>query len=115
MQKAIGQPAAWGSSVPPCGYGLLPGDQISLRFGERKLDPPRQLTPNSWKFKRLTGIMQIEDKGEAGVGSEDAGPLQDPGRAGPRRDGRGVPRHRSADRARGRAQDAASRAADGGA
>src|SRR5439155_811596 len=41
-------------------------------------------------------------------------PLQDPGRAGTRRDGRGVPRHRPADRARGRAQDAASRAARGG-
>ena len=59
--------------------------------------------------------MQIEDKGEAAVGSKDAWPLQDPGGAGPRRDGRGVPRHRSADRARGRAQDAASRAAGGGA
>src|SRR5712691_568773 len=87
----------------------------SVYAATREFDKTTQLSPNRWKFKRLTGIMEIEDKGEAAVGSKDAWPLQDPGGAWPRRDGRGVPRHRSADRARGRAQDAASRAAGGGA
>src|SRR5438034_762056 len=58
--------------------------------------------------------MQTAGKGEAEVERKGAWPLQDPWRAGPRRDGRGVPRHRPADRARGRAEDAAARPARGG-
>src|SRR5207302_10458963 len=87
----------------------------SVYAATRECDRAPQLSPNRWKFKRLTGIMQIEDKGAAAVESKDAWPLQDPGGPRPRRDGRGVPRQRSADRARGRAHTAASRAAGGAA
>src|SRR2546428_13815913 len=101
--------SAWVSLV-----GLPPRRTQSVYAATREFDKTTQLSPNRWKFKRLTGIMEIEDKGEAAVESKDAWPLQDPGRAGARGDGRGVPRHRPADRARGRAEDAASRAARGG-
>src|SRR6059058_1689561 len=36
-------------------------------------------SPNRWKFKRVTGIMQTGDKGEARVERKDAWPLQDRG------------------------------------
>src|SRR4030088_2860913 len=80
----------------------------SVYAATREFDRTTQLSPNRWKFKRVTGIMEIEDKGVAAVGSKEAWALQDRGGAGPRRDGRGAPRNRPADRARGRAQDAAS-------
>src|SRR5881396_617667 len=106
MQIAIGQRVARVSSV----WSPSPEDEVSLRRNEG-IQQDGAVKPKPLEIQAGNRHHADRGKGEAEVERKEAWPLQDPGRAGTRRDGRGVPRHRPADRARGRAEDAASRSA----